>query len=231
LVRVGVGWKGFLTSIQVRSYVCLNYEKEKKMSHKLWVLELQFFEKFSWLHLKFTNIFILDGQNIVDFVLNSLYLDDIHPCKTLFTHCGLFGVLDYYQRWWSLLSYYIQTHLGPTFVFGGANFRHLATKRGLWFVHRILWRKKKAKVAIFRGNKMLSLPYLDHRFLLSPIYSRVWKKIKNYLGPMKEWSFTRGFNQILAQPFLGQFNPTLWSILTKSKFLFSVTTIVSWNSI
>jgi hypothetical protein len=124
LVRVGVGWKGFLTSIQVRSYVCLNYEKEKKMSHKLWVLELQFLEKFSWLHLKFTNIFILDGQNIVDFVLNSLYLDDIHPCKTLFTHCGLFGVLDYYQRWWSLLSYNTQTHLGPTFVciLGGQTF-------------------------------------------------------------------------------------------------------------
>ncbi len=35
LVRVGK--RVFLTSIQVRSYVCLNYEKEKKMSHKLWV--------------------------------------------------------------------------------------------------------------------------------------------------------------------------------------------------
>jgi hypothetical protein len=35
---------------------------------------------------------------------------------------------------------------------------------------------------------------------------------------MKEWSFIRGISQILAQPFSGQFNLTLWSILTKSKF-------------
>jgi hypothetical protein len=138
--------------------------------------------------------------------------------------------LDYYQRWWSLLSYntIIPKPLGTNVCIWGANFCHLATKRGLWFVHRILWRKKKAKVTIFRGKKMLNLPYLDHRFLLSPIYSRVWKKKKKKsLQPMKEWSFTRGFNQILAQPFSGQFHPTLWSILTKSKFLFLVTTIVS----
>jgi hypothetical protein len=107
-------------------------------------------------HLKFTNIFILDGRNIVNFVLNSLYLDDIHPCKTLVTHCGLFYFLDYYQRWWSLFSYntIIPKPLGTKVFSWGANFCHLASKRGLWFVHRILWRKRKAKVTIFRGKNV-----------------------------------------------------------------------------
>jgi hypothetical protein len=65
LVRVGK--RVFLTSIQVRSYVCLNYEKEKKWATNYGLLELQLFEKFSLVHLKFTNICILDGWNIVHF--------------------------------------------------------------------------------------------------------------------------------------------------------------------
>ncbi len=68
----GGGGKGYLISIHMNLISKFLYLfklwKWKMENHKLWVLELQFSKKFSWVHLKLLNIFILDGWNIVNFV-------------------------------------------------------------------------------------------------------------------------------------------------------------------